>query len=225
MASEALLQLDAVCRRYTSGGKSVDILSDLDLRLCRGERLAIMGSSGAGKSTLLHLAAGMDSPDSGRVLLAGQDLAAMGEPELSLHRARHVGLVFQDFNLIDSLTAGENIELALWLNRLDDDRDRVTSLATQLGIDALLDRLPEHLSGGERQRVAIARALVHRPSLVLADEPTGSLDERTADDVLTLFDQACRDTGCALVMVTHDRRAANICERIAHLRHGRLDHH
>lgn len=223
MSSDRVLAISALGRSYLSGATRIEVLKNLDLQLDRGERVAIMGTSGAGKTTLLHLAAGMDRPDRGSVELAGQDLAQLGEPALSQHRARHIGLVFQDFNLIDSLTAFENIELALWLNGHRQAAERIRRLASRLGIDGLLDRLPSQLSGGERQRVAIARALVHEPALVLADEPTGSLDEVTAADVLALFDQACRDTGCALLMVTHDRQAAAICDRQTRLHLGRLE--
>ncbi len=223
MSSEVALDIIGLGRSFISGSSQVEVLKGLDLRLDQGERVAIMGTSGAGKSTLLHLAAGMDRPDRGTVTLAGRDLDRLDEPALSRHRARHVGLVFQDFNLIDSLTAFENIELALWLNSRRQASDRVRRLARQLGLDDLLERLPSQLSGGERQRVAIARALIHKPTLVLADEPTGSLDEETASDVLDLFDQACRDTGCALLMVTHDREAAKICDRLTRLHLGRLE--
>jgi len=223
VSSEVALDIIGLGRSFISGSSQVEVLKGLDLRLDQGERVAIMGTSGAGKSTLLHLAAGMDRPDRGTVTLAGRDLDRLDEPALSRHRARHVGLVFQDFNLIDSLTAFENIELALWLNSRRQASDRVRRLARQLGLDDLLERLPSQLSGGERQRVAIARALIHKPTLVLADEPTGSLDEETASDVLDLFDQACRDTGCALLMVTHDREAAKICDRLTRLHLGRLE--
>ncbi|MGY6588872.1 MAG: ABC transporter ATP-binding protein [Wenzhouxiangella sp.] len=223
MSSEVVLDITGLGRSFNSGASQIEILKRLDLQLDRGERVAIMGTSGAGKTTLLHLAAGMDRPDRGTVELAGRDLARLDEPALSQHRARHVGLVFQDFNLIDSLTAFENIELALWLNGQRQSGARIRQLAGQLGIARLLQRLPSQLSGGERQRVAIARALIHQPALVLADEPTGSLDEETASDVLDLFDQACRDTGCALLMVTHDREAAKICDRLTRLHLGRLE--
>ena len=215
------LSLCAVSRRFSAGEREVSVLDGLDLQLGRGERVAVMGASGSGKSTLLNLAAGMDRPEQGRVQVLGQDLDALGEPALTRFRARNVGLVFQDFNLIDSLSARENIELPLWLNNLDDAAS-LNALAETLGIGALLDRMPGQLSGGEKQRVAIARALVHDPELLLADEPTGSLDESSAERVLALFDRITRERGCALVMVTHNPAAAAVCDRQYQLRGGRL---
>lgn len=216
------LQLEAVDRRFGSGDRAVRVLEGLDLTVRAGERVAVMGASGSGKSTLLHLAAGMDRPDAGRVVLLGRALDTLGEPDLTRYRAESVGLVFQDFNLIDSLSARENIELPLWLTGRDRRRDVVEHLAERLGIAPLLDRRPAEMSGGEKQRIAIARAVVHRPGLLLADEPTGSLDEATASPVLELFDGAVRDSGCALVLVTHNPEAAAVCDRRLSLHGGRL---
>ena len=209
-------------RRSYGSAHDVQVLEDLNLDLTEGERVAVMGASGSGKTTLLHLAAGMDTPDAGEVLIDGKSLSGLVEPERSRFRARYIGLVFQDFNLIDSLTVRENIELPLWLNGLSHETARIRELTDELGISALLERLPEKLSGGEKQRVAIARALVHRPALLLADEPTGSLDQNTADSVLTLFDRVTRQQNVTLLMVTHNDEAAALCDRTLHLRHGRL---
>lgn len=216
------LSMRGIDRTFRSGKRLIPVLRGLDLEIGRGERVAVMGASGSGKSTLLHLAAGMDRPDAGQVELLGRDLGALAEPEVTHFRARAVGLVFQDFNLVDSLSAGENIDLPLWLNGRPRQNQAFDELAAALGIDELLDRLPEQLSGGEKQRVAIARALVHEPGLVLADEPTGSLDESTAADVLSLFEQITAERGCALVLVTHNPAAAAICDRCLELRGGRL---
>lgn len=223
MCSDTALQLEQVDRHFLSGQQTITVLHDLSLSLARQERVAIMGASGSGKSTLLNLAAGMDRPDAGRVLLAGQNLAGLGEPALTHLRARHVGLVFQDFNLLDNLTVRENIELPCWLNRLPRNGDRLNILAEALDIGPLLDRLPDRLSGGEKQRAAIARALIHGPDLLLADEPTGSLDQVTADRVLKLFDQVLLANGSTLLMVTHNRETAALCDRIEHLRNGQLE--
>ena len=220
--AEPVLQLSAISRAFGSGDEKTRVLDDLDLVMGAGERIAIMGSSGSGKSTLLHVAAGMDRPDAGRVRIAGTDLAGLDEPELTRHRARHIGLVFQDFNLMDSLTVSENIELPLWLNGIARREHAVSRLAEELGIGGLLDRLPESLSGGEKQRVAIARALVHRPLLVLADEPTGALDEVTAASVMTLFEEVTRQSGASLLLVTHDRDVAAVCQRTLTLSGGQL---
>lgn len=220
--SDRVLVLHKVCRKFRTGSETVGVLDGLTLTLERGQRLAIMGASGSGKTTLLHLAAGMDRPDSGRIELAGRDLASLPEPDITRLRARHVGLVFQDFNLLDSLSVRENIELPLWLNGLESESGRQHALVDRLGIEGLMHRLPESLSGGEKQRVAIARALIHQPDLLLADEPTGSLDQSTAETVLELFDQVARETGATLLMVTHNRHAAELCERTLYLRHGEL---
>jgi ABC-type lipoprotein export system ATPase subunit len=220
--ADPALALAGLSRRFTSGGVTVPVLDQLDLQVAPGERLAIMGASGSGKSTLLHLAAGMDRPDAGSVQVAGRDLADTPEPERTRFRAAAIGLVFQDFNLIDSLTVAENIELPLWLNRRRTNRAAITDLAEELGIADLLDRLPGEMSGGEQQRAAIARALVHEPQLLLADEPTGALDQATAGSVLELFDRVTRQRACALVLVTHNPDAAGICDRTLQLRQGRL---
>lgn len=222
VSSETALEFDGVQRSFSSGRHTVQILKDLSLTLKRRERVAVMGASGSGKTTLLHLAAGMDHPDAGRVILAGSNLARIGEPELTRLRGRHVGLVFQDFNLLDSLTVRENIELPCWLNRMPRDPRRLHRLAQALDIEALLERLPDQLSGGEKQRVAIARALIHGPALLLADEPTGSLDQATADKILRLFEQVLEASDSSLLMVTHNSEAANICHRVLHLRGGQL---
>ena len=198
------------------------LFDDVNLALAPGERVAIMGQSGLGKTTLLHLAAGMDMPDQGLVKLCGRPISAMPEPERTQWRARHIGLVFQDFNLIDSLTVEENIELPLWLTRHPQRQKRIAEMAEALDIGPLLKRLPQGLSGGEKQRVAIARALVHRPDVVLADEPTGSLDEDNARRVLALFARATRSTKAAVLLVTHNPQAAATCERTATLRNGAL---
>jgi putative ABC transport system ATP-binding protein len=219
------LELDAVTRRFGAGERAVDVLDGLDLIVRAGERVAVTGASGSGKSTLLHLAAGMDRPDAGHVVLLGRRLDTLGEPDLTRYRAESVGLVFQDFNLIDSLTARENIELPLWLTGRSDRREAVEGIGKRLGVSALLDRRPAEMSGGEKQRIAIARALVHRPGVLLADEPTGSLDEGTAASVLELFDEAVRDSGCALVLVTHNPEAAAVCDRQLSLHGGRLREH
>lgn len=198
------------------------LLDDLNLELMAGTRLAIMGQSGSGKTTLLHLASGMDQPDEGRVVVCGKVLSEMPEPERTHWRAQHIGLVFQDFNLIDSLSVSENIEIPLWLCGLSNRRERIDRLAQALEITALLERLPQALSGGEKQRVAIARALVHEPALLLADEPTGSLDEANADAVLALFSHITQRLNCAVVLVTHDPKAAKTCDVVMQLTGGQL---
>ncbi|HSH26494.1 MAG TPA: ABC transporter ATP-binding protein [Wenzhouxiangella sp.] len=224
-SSSTALALRGVTRRFSTGERVVTVLDSLNLEIATGERVAIMGASGSGKSTVLNLAAGMDRPDEGFVQVLGETLADLAEPGLTRFRARHIGLVFQDFNLIDSLNVRENITLPLWLNGLqglDKDGEATRALTETLGITGLLERMPDQLSGGEKQRVAIARALIHGPELLLADEPTGSLDEATARRVLALFDRITAVQGCALVLVTHNPDAVAVCDRQLSLRGGRL---
>ncbi len=222
MSSDIVLEAIRLERYFRVGRETITVLAGLDLSLARRQRTAIMGASGCGKTTLLHLAAGMDTPSAGSVRLVGQDLNQLSEPDLTHLRARRIGLVFQDFNLIDSLTAAENIRLPLWLNRQREDAEHFASLIDTLAISPLLDRMPSALSGGEKQRIAIARALVHQPDLILADEPTGSLDEATAERVLALFDQVITQSQSALLMVTHNREAASLCDQQLTLRNGLL---
>jgi len=218
----ACLELLSVARSYRSGTSRIRVLDEVSMVLVPGQRVAITGASGSGKSTLLHLAAGMDEPDRGRVLLNGRELGQLAEPERTRHRARAAGLVFQHFNLIDSLSIRDNIMLPAWINGCDDDAEHLAWLADRLAITDLFNRLPEQLSGGEQQRVAIARALIHRPVVLLADEPTGSLDPATADTVLDLFAEVVTESRVALLMVTHNARAAALCEQVWRLDHGRL---
>ncbi len=223
MSSRGLLRLDGVCRHFQSGQDTVQVLDGVDLALDAGQRLAIKGASGSGKSTLLHLAAGMDRPDAGSIMLDDQDLGDLQEPALTRFRAQRIGLVFQDFNLIESLTVHDNIALVPWLVGRRPDARAIKGLGETLGISPLMNRFPAELSGGEKQRAAIARALIHEPSLILADEPTGSLDPDSAATVLDLFDQSVRALDCAVLMVTHNQAAADRMDRTLRLNHGRLD--
>ncbi|MDT8438325.1 MAG: ABC transporter ATP-binding protein [Wenzhouxiangellaceae bacterium] len=223
MATQApVLRLKGVQRRYHDGNDFVEVLSGADLSLARGETIAITGASGSGKSTLLHLAGGMDLPDAGTVEVMGQAINALPEPERTRFRARTIGLVFQDYNLIESLSAAENIELAGWLTGRSIGREPIAALAAELGIAELLDRRPDQLSGGQQQRVAIARALIHEPALVLADEPTGSLDQASAAQVMEVLAATVRKRGLSLVLVTHSEQAAATCDRHTHLERGQL---
>jgi len=221
--SQIVLRMRGVGRTYHDGNQDVRVLDDVDIEVRAGERLAITGESGSGKSTLLHLAAGMDLPDSGVVELLGQQVNQLAEPERTRFRARHIGLVFQDYNLVESLTAAENIELVGWLTGTHTSGDEVEKLARELGIGELLGRRPDQLSGGQQQRVAIARALIHQPSLVLADEPTGSLDQASAEQVMQVLAESVQVRDCALVLVTHSETAAARCDRRVSLVSGKLE--
>lgn len=216
-----LLQIDAAEKTYATAEGPLPVLRGVDLRLDRGETLALTGESGSGKSTLMHLAGALDVVDAGRVLIAGQDVAGLGDAGRAALRRDRVGLVFQQFNLVPSLTVAQNIAFQARLaGRFD--ADWAADLAQRLGLSDLGTRYPEQLSGGQQQRVAIARAIAARPALILADEPTGNLDEATGDAVLDLLQSLVAETGAALMMVTHSPRLAARLDRRLHLSHGQL---
>lgn len=215
------LALERICKAFSGPDGAVSVLDDVTLRLDRGESLALTGESGSGKSTLLHCAAGLETVDSGEVLVAGRDLASMDDGGRAEIRRTGLAIVFQQFNLIPSLDVAANIAFQARLaNRFDPDWAQ--TLTTRLGLEAHRGKYPEELSGGQQQRVAIARALAARPKLVLADEPTGNLDEDTGDAVFDLMLELTEDTGAALLLVTHSPRLAARTARRAHLSHGRL---
>ena len=196
------------------------ILADVSLVVHAGESLAIVGASGAGKSTLLALLAGLDSPSTGRVLLAGNDLTELDEDGRAAVRGRHVGFVFQSFHLVPALTAVENVMLPLELIGRSDARSTAAQVLEQVGLGARMSHYPKQLSGGEQQRVAIARAFVTRPAVLFADEPTGNLDTTTGQKITDLLFELNRSTGSTLILVTHDRTLAARCNRILELDAG-----
>jgi putative ABC transport system ATP-binding protein len=206
------LELKNLSKRY--GDKPV--FSDVSLQVRSGEFVTIMGESGVGKSTLLNCMAGLDSWDSGQVLLKGQDLGALGETELAAIRRKDIGFVFQAFHVLPHLDVAQNVGLPLLLLGTP-DAQRVQAMLQAVGLDGLGDRLPQTLSGGQLQRVAIARALVHRPALLLADEPTGNLDPDTATQVMQALLAQTRQNGAALVLVTHSQSAALGADRVMRL--------
>ena len=200
----------------------LSILHDLSLDLCRGDSLAIVGSSGSGKSTLLGLLAGLDLPSSGCIHLAGQDLSQLDEDQRARLRAEQVGFVFQSFQLLDSLNALENVMLPLELEGHADARQRARALLERVGLGHRLTHYPRQLSGGEQQRVAIARAFVAEPAVLFADEPTGNLDSHTGERICDLLFELNRERGATLVLVTHDARLAQRCNRQIRLEAGQL---
>ena len=202
-----LLALEQVSKSYPTGEGPLAVLRGVSMSPDAGESLALTGESGSGKSTLLHLAGGLDRPDGGAVLFDGRDIAGLGEAGLAAFRRESVGLVFQQFNLIPSLDAGANLAFQARLAGRH-DAEWCARLAERLGLSSLLGRYPEQLSGGQQQRVAIGRALAGRPRLILADEPTGNLDEATGDAVLDLMLALTAETGAGLLMVTHSARLA-----------------
>lgn len=216
------LEIRQLVRSYREGKRERPVLTGLDLRVDAGECVALLGRSGSGKSTLLNLMAGIDLPDSGEILIQGRNLTRLPERERTLFRRRHIGFVYQFFNLIPTLTAAENIALPLELNALPEERieARVAELLGQVGLADRGAAFPDQLSGGEQQRIAIARALAHRPVLILADEPTGNLDAATGGSVLQLLTGLARGTAQTLIMVTHNLEVANSADRVIRLERG-----
>jgi putative ABC transport system ATP-binding protein len=219
--NDPILETRAVTRTFSSGGEPVHSLRGVDLRVKPGELVAIMGASGSGKSTLLHILAGLDRPTSGEVWLQGTRLDDRSETALAVSRRRHVGVVFQSFNLVSNLTVADNIELPALLAGASagDARRRRQELLDRLGITEKAKQAPARLSGGQQQRVALARALVNKPTVLLADEPTGNLDTATTRDVLALLCE-CNAEGQAIVLVTHDSRVASIASRVLTMTDG-----
>ena len=219
-----LYVLEGVERRYERGGTSVFALRGVDLTIEDGELVAVEGPSGSGKSTLLQLLGALDTPTAGRVELDGTPLSDAGDKALTALRSRSIGFVFQQFNLIPTLTARENVEVALLPTKMSraKRRERADRLLAQVGLADRADHLPSRLSGGEQQRVAVARALANGPRVLLADEPTGNLDSTTADEVVGLLAQLCDDEGVTVVIVTHDDEVARRARRRIRLRNGEV---
>jgi len=218
------VELQRIGKTYREGDSERAVLRDVSLAIAPGEIVVVVGRSGSGKSTLLNLIAGIDRPSAGRVLVDGTDLTGLDEDARTRFRRRHIGVVFQFFNLIPLLTVEENVRLPLELNGgvTDAGAARVRALLDRVGLGGRGGSLPERLSGGEQQRVAIARALVHDPALILADEPTGTLDVETAATVLELFDALVREAGKTAIMATHSREVMGVADRIFTADRGRL---
>jgi putative ABC transport system ATP-binding protein len=217
-----ILCLSGVEKRFDTAAGPIDVLRGIDLEVARGESVAIVGESGSGKSTLLSLLAGLDAPTRGSVSVAGRDLAGLSEVELARFRAAQLGIVFQQFHLMSGLTALENVSLPLELQRAPGALGRARAALEQVGLAGRAQHLPARLSGGECQRVAIARALVVEPALLLADEPSGSLDARTGEAVMRLLFELVESRDTTLVLVTHSEALASSCRRRLHLVEGKL---
>jgi len=207
---------------YPMGASRVEVLRDVDLQIQPGESVAVAGPSGSGKTSLLLLLCGLDKPASGRIRVAGTDLSTLDANGLADLRRSAIGIVFQSFHLLPSLSALDNVALPLQLAEQPDARARAEEQLRRVGLGARLQHYPSQLSGGEQQRVAIARALVHRPRLLLADEPTGNLDDHTAESVRDLLFELNRASGTTLVLITHDMDFASRCDRVLRLHDGRL---
>ncbi len=209
-----------VVRRYGAGDTAVDALRGVSVDIARGRLTAVMGPSGSGKSTLMHILAGLDTPTSGEVSVAGVDITGLDDAALTLLRRDHIGFIFQFFNLLPMLTAAENIALPLKLAGGKPDQQWLDELVKTVGLADRLSHRPSELSGGQQQRVAVARALVSRPSVMFADEPTGNLDSTTSGEILTLLRDSVDTLGQTTVMVTHDAHAAAIADRVLFLADG-----
>ena len=223
-AIPAVVECINVSRIYGTGNAQTIALRDVNLRILRGEILAVVGPSGCGKSTLLHLLGAMDRPDRGKILISGHDLASMSDIEASRFRRSEVGFIFQFFNLIPTLTVIDNVALPARLSGLSARETRRTArdLLSRVGISVKGDEHPDTLSGGQQQRVAIARALINTPRLLLADEPTGALDRKTGEEVLTILREVVVERGATLVMATHSEEIVALADRTLHLEDGRV---
>jgi len=222
MNNNSVLTARGIGKSVKSGASDLVILREIDLDVTRGEAVAVVGASGSGKSTLLAILAGLDTPTSGDVTLDGASLSSLDEDARARLRAMNVGFVFQSFQLLASLTALENVMLPLELANDADAEARARSILKRVGLGERLHHYPRHLSGGEQQRVALARAFVVQPKLLLADEPTGSLDADSGAEVITLLFEMNREYGTTLVLVTHDEGLAKRCSRIVRLTAGRI---
>ena len=223
-ANAPLVSIRRLVKSYRRGGQTVSVLTDINLDIQAGDFLGLMGPSGSGKSTLLNMIAGIDKPDSGTVLIDGVDITQLSEAELADWRAANVGFIFQFYNLMPVLTAFENVELPLTLTSLTrrERRERVEMALGLVGLADRMDHLPSELSGGQQQRVAIARAVISDPTLLVADEPTGDLDRISAEEILGLLDRLNAELGKTIIMVTHDKRAADRAHAIMYLEKGEL---
>ena len=217
-----ILQTQALKKYYGSGNTEVHALDGVDLSVETGEFVSIVGTSGSGKSTLLHMLGGLDRPTSGKVYVDSQDIFALRDEALTIFRRRKIGFVFQSYNLVPVLNVYENIVLPIELDGNPVDQDYVRQIISVLGLDAMQTRLPSQLSGGQQQRVAIARALATKPAIILADEPTGNLDSRTSQDVLSLMKVTSTQFGQTIVMITHNEEIAQLSDRIIRIEDGKI---
>jgi putative ABC transport system ATP-binding protein len=219
------ISLQDLSRSYVEGERLHRVLDGLNMDFRRGESVAIRGRSGSGKSTLLNLIGGIDAPDAGRVVVAGRDITRLSETDRTIFRRGNMGFVYQAFNLVPTLTVADNVRLVLELNgiRAEAASDRIAELLDAVGLADRHDSYPDVLSGGEQQRVAIARALSHEPPVILADEPTGNLDEANADAVLDLLEKLVHRRGGTMLVATHSSHVASFCDRVLELHDGRFE--
>lgn len=220
---QTVVELVDVCRQYGEGAGRVDALDRVNVRINKGEFVAVVGTSGSGKSTLLNVCGGLDTPTSGDVYIEGTDLGSLTDDELTEFRRKRIGFVFQNYNLVPVMSVYENIVLPVQIGGHLEDKVRLERIMDSLGLSGLENRLPSELSGGQQQRVAIARALISAPAIILADEPTGNLDSASTEDVMGLLRCAVRDFGQTVIMITHNEALTKECDRILRMRDGRLE--
>lgn len=217
-----ILRTESLCKSYKEGENKVHALKDVNISINKGEFVAIVGPSGSGKSTLLHLLGGVDRPTSGNVFINGVDIYSLDEKDLAIFRRRQVGLIFQFYNLIPVLTAEENVTLPLILDNKKPDKKFMDDLIETLGLQDRRSHLPSQLSGGQQQRVSIGRAMMYKPSIVLADEPTGNLDSKNSKEIMELLKLSVRKYNETLIVITHDINIAATADRIIHIEDGEI---
>lgn len=217
-----VLQTIALKKYYKQGNHVVKALDGIDLKVCGGEFVAVVGTSGSGKSTLLHMMGGLDNPTSGKVIVNGEDISQKNEGQLTIFRRRHIGFVFQNYNLVPMLNVYENIVLPVELDGNKVDKEFLNDIVSMLGLSERMENMPNELSGGQQQRVSIARALITKPDIILADEPTGNLDTKTSEDVLSLFRMTSVKYHQTIVMITHNDAIAQMADRIIRIEDGKI---
>ena len=217
-----ILRVENLCRQYGKGENKVIALDNVSFNVDKGEFVAIVGASGSGKSTLLHLLGGVDRPTSGKVFIDGKDIYSFNDDELAIFRRRQVGLIYQSYNLIPILSVEENITLPLKLDNREVDQRRLNDIIRVLGLEKRTNHLPNQLSGGQQQRTSIGRAMITNPAIILADEPTGNLDSKASDEIVTLLKKSNKDYKQTIIMITHNLEIAKVADRIIKIEDGKI---
>lgn len=217
-----ILKVENLCKQYGKGENKVTALDNISFTVNKGEFVAIVGASGSGKSTLLHLIGGVDRPTSGKVFIDGKDIYKFNDDELAIFRRRQVGLIYQFYNLIPILNVEENITLPLKLDNKNIDKQRLDELIKVLGLEERRTHLPNELSGGQQQRTSIGRAMITNPAIILADEPTGNLDSKASDEIVTLLKKSNKDYKQTIIMITHNLEIAKVADRIIKIEDGKI---